>query len=127
MKRLIFLFIAVVTIISCSIEEDYNTFNVTNNSSEEIYIAFDFDNSVISSFEDSSLESSRIIQSMNSNLFSVDESVFSGNKELTLIVITKNVYDTNSWQDIVDDNLFDERYDLTLSELREINNEIVYN
>lgn len=64
---------------------------------------------------------------MNSNLFSVDESVFSGNKELTLIVITKNVYDTNSWQDIVDDNLFDERYDLTLSELREINNEIVYN
>ncbi|GAK89429.1 hypothetical protein JCM19297_1257 [Nonlabens ulvanivorans] len=57
MKRLIFLFIAVVTIISCSIEEDYNTFNVTNNSSEEIYIAFDFDNSVISSFEDSSLES----------------------------------------------------------------------
>ncbi|GAK99287.1 hypothetical protein JCM19314_3332 [Nonlabens ulvanivorans] len=57
MKRLIFLFIAVVTIVSCSIEEDYNTFNVTNNSSEEIYIAFDFDNSVISSFEDSSLES----------------------------------------------------------------------
>tara|TARA_R110002012_G_scaffold213387_5_gene384510 strand:- start:1305 stop:1688 length:384 start_codon:yes stop_codon:yes gene_type:complete len=127
MKRLIFLFIAVVTIISCSIEEDYNTFNVTNNSSEEIYIAFDFDNSVISSFEDSSLESSRIIQSMSSNLFSVDESVFSGNKELTLIIITKDVYDTNSWQDIVNDNLFDERYDLTLSELREINNEIVYN
>ncbi|GAK77471.1 MULTISPECIES: hypothetical protein [Nonlabens] len=127
MKRLIFLFIAVVTIVSCSIEEDYNTFNVTNNSSEEIYIAFDFDNSVISSFEDSSLESSRIIQSMSSNLFSVDESVFSGNKELTLIIITKDVYDTNSWQDIVNDNLFDERYDLTLSELREINNEIVYN
>ncbi|WOI23045.1 hypothetical protein [Nonlabens ulvanivorans] len=69
MKRLIVLFIAVVTIISCSIEEDYNTFNVTNNSSEEIYIAFDFDNSIISSFEDSSLESSRIIQSMSSNLF----------------------------------------------------------
>ncbi|GAL74916.1 hypothetical protein JCM19275_955 [Nonlabens ulvanivorans] len=127
MKRLISLFIAVVTIVSCSIEEDYNTFNVTNNSSEEIYIAFDFDNSVISSFEDSSLESSRIIQSMSSNLFSVDESVFSGNKELTLIIITKDVYDTNSWQDIVNDNLFDERYDLTLSELREINNVIVYN
>ncbi|PQJ32137.1 hypothetical protein BST92_09470 [Nonlabens arenilitoris] len=127
MKRLIFLFIAVVTIISCSIEEDYNTFIVTNNSSEEIYIAFDFDNSVISSFEDSSLESSRLIQSMSSSLFSVDESVFSGNTDLTLIIISKDVYDTNSWQDIVDNQLFDERYDLTLSELRELNNEIVYN
>lgn len=127
MKRLIFLFIAVVTIISCSIEEDYNTFIVTNNSSEEIYIAFDFDNSVISSFEDSSLESSRVIQSMSSSLFSVDESVFSGNTDLTLIIISKDVYDTNSWQDIVDNQLFDERYDLTLSELRELNNEIVYN
>ena len=127
MKRLIFLFIAVVTIISCSIEEDYNTFIVTNNSSEEIYIDFDFDNSVISSFEDSSLESSRVIQSMSSSLFSVDESVFSGNTDLTLIIISKDVYDTNSWQDIVDNQLFDERYDLTLSELRELNNEIVYN
>ncbi|MGJ8685456.1 MAG: hypothetical protein ACSHWW_12575 [Nonlabens sp.] len=128
MKRLILLLVTAVTIISCSMEEDYNTYNVTNNSAEEIYIAFDYDNSVIASFEDpGTVNSNRIIPSMQSFLYSVDEGVLTNDKKLTLIVVTKAVYDANPWQDIVDNDLYDERYDLGLSEIRALDNEIVYN
>ncbi len=128
MKRLILLIVAAITLTACSFEEEYNSYNVTNNTAEEIYIAFDYDNTVISSFTDpGDGNTNRVIPAGGKFLYTVDEGILTDDKKLTLIIVTKTVYDANSWQDIVDNDLFDQRFDLGLDEVRALDNNIIYN
>ncbi len=128
MKRIFLLSLIMITVFSCQIEEELINYNVTNNSAEEIYIAFDYGNSVISSFDDPLIsDGNNVIPSMESYQYSVNEDELTSLLELTLIIVTKSVYESNSWQDIVDNDMYDQRYDLTRSELKDLNNVIIYN
>jgi|GEM_PF-5720667 len=126
MRRFILLLFTAFSITACTLEEETVNFRFTNNTSEEIYVSYDFDNPVVASFVDPASNSANIIPAMGSFLQSAYLSLFSQEKEMTLIIVTKSVYDSNTWQDIVDNDLYDVRYDVTLAQLRDMNNEFIY-
>lgn len=127
MKRLLLLFVTAITIISCQIEEDTIALEVKNNTNELIFISLDFDNTVISSFGDPTEVLEYQIAPSSRNVLNLAENAFAEGRELTLIIVTETVINTNAWQDIVDNDLYTQRIDADINDLRDMNFLIEYN
>jgi len=67
-----------------------------------------------------------ILQKNDKVIDGIDSISFKENKNLWIIVYKQSTLDSYTWEEIRDQGLFDQRYDLTLEDLREMDFKIMY-
>ena len=106
-------------------EKPIGYFKLQNKCGEEIYLDFRQSEVVLSP---NNFNEVPMVKVLNNNSFEdrVTESSFSNNKKMWFIVYKKSTREFHTWQEIIDQGLYDKRYSFSLEELKAINFQIIY-
>jgi hypothetical protein len=99
----------------------HNNFKLENASNQNIFIAFDINHHItnygvpnISIPKDSTFNAG------------FNDSNFNGDKKLWIFVYKESTINEHTYQEIRDQNIYDQQYELTIEQLQNMNYHIVY-
>lgn len=102
-----------------------NQFDLTNSSSEDIYI-YSRNSSDVIELSPGSEQPSIVTPKGEKWSFPLTEHPFNQGSKLWILIFKKSTIENNTWQQIRDNNLYDKRYGFNLEEMRAVNYQVVY-
>ena len=110
----------------CS-EDDEFEYVIDNQSSEKIFVSYQTaGENLLSAFADPTNDLTGQIEANSPKKFYNYEYGLREGRALSILFVTQGTIDANSWQDILDNELFEKRIDLTLNELAAAGYKISY-
>jgi len=106
-------------------EEPDMAFTIKNMSSEDIFFYANCEDSIVNIKD---LPKGYLIYLEKNKDYKIDfwTELFKNDRKLNIIIFRKSILDAHNWQEIQEKDLFEERYVLTLEELKAMNYTIVY-
>lgn len=119
-----FVFSLVIT--SCTIDDSFDC-TVSNQSDKKVYVALQtgLDNN-LNGFQDPAAIAYYQIDAMMINNYIGYENDFAEGNKLSVIFVTETVFNSNSWKELLDNELFAKRVNLSFNELANTGCNIAY-
>ena len=102
-----------------------NSFELTNLSSEDVYI-YSRNSPDAVNLSAGSEQPSTVTKKGEKWTFALTERPFQDGVKCWILVFKKTTIDNNTWQQIRDNNLYDKRYSFNLEEMKAVNYQITY-
>ena len=128
--RFLFLFVCMILLQACPTPNDEilaGKLLIKNSSNEAFYYYEDFSINILNSTDINfnRLKAQRLtvnnVKEVNIYQYHIEK-----NQKLYLFIFKKSTFDSHSWEEIQEQNLYDKRYSFTLDELKAMNWELVY-